>query len=440
MFQYPRNQLDLPDAIKDTLGSFWAVLYGDRETVGTYCGAKATIEQQSINDLTEAANACSIRSCPVFHRVNWLPLDILQSQVTATSTGFRIPAPPLLSRINVICSHVTSPTTVWTTETDFALSGGFLTFQMNPFTAGFPVTPIYDQTGKQTDTQITLWLFHAYLDTSILYQQFGYIFNFNLSSSLNYKTLLIALWDALIIGTSRENLENALVALTDTPLAMADGERIVYVGRDKGDLLIVSDQNVYRYPANAQSLVEVDQVVQAGQPLTDVLRLESPLGPTLPLSSLSIGSGFLDSTINGSITFTDVDVPLQVSTAADGHTVVTFALDGDAAAITAFWNLIDQKGVASGTTLARAMDKRVNKIGEPVAANLPATVNPLRFLLQNVLRYNALLAIMRPEAFGPDAIGLSQFNIIRRMLSPHQAVVPVQLSFGSAGVIMDGLS
>lgn len=441
MFQYPDNQLEMPDAVQNALGSFWDKLYGDRETVNTYCAGKGQIELQTYQDLTDSGLACGIQTCPIYRRVRWLPLTVKKSAVTVLPDSWQITTPTALAKVNVICSHVSSPAVVWIHGVDYTLYNGVLTFQYDPFQAGYPVTSIYDQTGVHVDDELTLWLFRADVDTDMLYEHFGHVFGLKLPSSLGYKRLLMAAWNALVQGTTTGDVALALSSLVDVQLTANDGEIVNYVTRDKDDLLVITNMNVYRFPSNANALVEPNQILSIGQPLTDILQLfDMSTGKTPDLASLSIGSGYLDPSITGHIIFRAADVSTTVTTAADGHTVITFPLDGDAASVSRFWALIDQKGVTSGRTLARAMDLRTNKTGEPTANNLPRTVNPLTFLSQNVLRYNSVLVVMRPEAFGPDAVGLSQFNLVRRMMSPHQAIIPVQLTATNDGITMDGLT
>jgi hypothetical protein len=441
MFVYPSNDLEVADAIQNTLGSFWGVLYGDRETVKSYSGAKGEAELQSLQDLNEAALACGHETCPVYHRVRWLPFTVRRSQVTTVTGGYQVQAPASLVRAGVLCSHITNPSVIWVYGVDYSLADGNFVFYRDPFQSDFRLDTVYNQDGTFLDDEITFWLFQAETDVDRLYERIGQVFGVHAPSSAGYKDLLVAAWKALVRGTAREDLENALSALTGIPLVKNDSEVVSYVTHDKDDLLVITDLAVYRFPASAKAVVVPSQVVTKGQALTDVLRLyDMNLGLPPALQSLSVGPGLLDPSIPDRVVFRSVDVPLEVTTAADGHTVAKFALEGDAASVDRFWTLMDQKGVSSGTTLASRMDTRANKVGEPTAANLPKTINPLKFLSQHVLRYNALLAVVRPDSFGPDALGLEHFRVVRRMMPPHQAVIPVELTSAGDGITMDGLA
>jgi hypothetical protein len=441
MYVYPSNDLEVADSLQNTLGSFWDVLYGDRETVNSYCVAKGEVELQSVQDLGEAAAACGHDACPVYRRVRWLPFTVRRSQVTVVDGGYQVQAPPSLAKANVVSSHITNPSVVWVYGVDYALAGGTFTFYQDPFQVDFAQNTVYNQDGTRLDDEITFWLFHADTDVDRLYERLGQVFGLRMTSSEGYKRLLNAAWYALVRGTTRGDIEDAMSALTGIPLVRNESEVVSYVTYDKDDLLVITDLAVYRFPAAAKAVVVPGQALGKGQAMTDVLRLyDMSLGQAPPVQSLSLGPGLLAPSIPDRVIFTNVDVPLEVTTAPDGHTVARFALEGDVASVDQFWALTDQKGVASGTTLARRMDTRANKVGEPTANNLPQTVNPLRFLSQHVLRYNAVLALLRPSAFGPDAVGLEHFRTVRRMMSPHQAVIPVEVTAAGDGITMDGLA
>jgi hypothetical protein len=77
----------------------------------------------------------------------------------------------------------------------------------------------------------------------------------------------------------------------------------------------------------------------------------------------------------------------------------------------------------AGQTLAELLDIRTNPTGEPTADNLPATINPLEFLLSNLMRNNLFVIRVRPDSFAANAPGLQMFSLLRNIMPPHVSYV-----------------
>jgi hypothetical protein len=59
---------------------------------------------------------------------------------------------------------------------------------------------------------------------------------------------------------------------------------------------------------------------------------------------------------------------------------------------------------------------------EPTAANLPSTVNPLEFLIQDVWRNNATVVRIR-NRYSQDGIGLQNAGLFRKILAPWKMLL-----------------
>lgn len=70
-------------------------------------------------------------------------------------------------------------------------------------------------------------------------------------------------------------------------------------------------------------------------------------------------------------------------------------------------------------TLAHLLDKRAQPDGEPSAKDLPATINPLKFLIENTLRNNAFCVTIRISALGQNRLGMYNIRHIRQLLPPQ---------------------
>lgn len=76
-------------------------------------------------------------------------------------------------------------------------------------------------------------------------------------------------------------------------------------------------------------------------------------------------------------------------------------------------------------TLAHLLDKRRQPDNEPTAANLPATINPLRFLIENVLRNNVFVIRISVPALGQNRLGLYNIRHLRQVMPPQTAMIVV---------------
>lgn len=76
-------------------------------------------------------------------------------------------------------------------------------------------------------------------------------------------------------------------------------------------------------------------------------------------------------------------------------------------------------------TLAHLLDKRRQPSGEPTADNLPTEINPLRFLVENVLRNNVFVVRINVAALGQNRLGLYNIRHLRQVIPPQTAMIVV---------------
>lgn len=454
-FTYPASVYDQPQAVKAQLGSFWATFYGGRDTVDAFCLARGQVEQQTLSDINELVDCTGRRTIPTYHRIRWLPLVFRHSDqqpgrmlaygdgayfgnqpgtnAVYTYGGHRdttvaYPVSSGIKQIPLIMERVLDASMVLTTQVDFMLDvvNSRVIFRNDPFAdPSVELVPIYNSVGEIADWQITLWAFQVDIDKKFIWTQFGHVVGLQLDSSDGYKDIVNQGWDALLGGTAAQQVENVLATCVGAPLAVA-GETVLFITTDNFGPMILTDQHVYRYGAGATALVAVGDVTYAGQSLCDTLRMyDLNTGVIPPVSSIALGKGFLHPSISGPLTFENTELALTATVAGDGHTVATFPITGDAADVARFFELLDARGVANGNTLAHVLDVRTNPVGEPAPFNLPATLNPMVFLIQNVLRFNTFLAILDSTTMGPDAVGTDQLSFLRKLVPPTAALLLV---------------
>lgn len=409
----------------------------------------------------------------------------LQFDTPVVGELFSFPIPIALNNVRQIFNKIVFPTTTLLGGIDFIVDPevGALRFTIDPFSnESFLRAPVAETPG---DEEITLWGFCGDFDYSYVFNQFAYALGLQLSSSENAKLLTNAITDGLINGgASAKDLDLAFSAICGIPLTIAATETIETVFYDSRGLVIVSDSAVYRFQEPAEPVVAVGDVVTSGSQLVrcfEVLeffnlhsyrapgednllpatksdelatQIFEPLvtendsgivittvtNPRRELLALAVGSGFLPACFLGDLVFENKAVPLDVDAGhPSGYTYVKFELGGFPADVTQFFDLLHQRGIElaeaakdpcapaglrSGT-LAHVLDRRVQPSGEPTASDLPRNINPMRFLVENVLRNNVFVVRIVVSALGADALNLHNIRHLRRLIPPQTAMIVV---------------
>jgi hypothetical protein len=448
-FRFPQDDLDNASALLGTMGTLWAELYEGNDVTTTYVYGLSTLERQAISDMREATACLSRYTTPVFHQERWQELILLQSQQDASRsilrygdgarygdghayaevTGPDANAYPLAAAVcgvPMICNRITEPSAVLFTGIDYTIEphSGVIVFRDDPFSSQqFATREVYDEAGVVVDYELAMWLYHGDVDRKVLFTNWGYQWGLELPSSATYKRFLNALWDAAVGGTAAKEVYGALTAAMDVPLALAD-ETVELITTDARHLLVVTDQNVYRFNPAAVPLVQVGEAIQAGTALTDAVQYFECNRGQVPdaVQAVQLSRNFLVEGYYDGVTFINETVPVVVG--SDGtFTTVRFKLGGWPLDVDKFWEDMHQRGLEAGQTLAHLLDQRANKVGEPTAANLPATINPLQFLLANVLRNHAFIVKVRMAAVGREAAPLAVLKILSRIIPPHTAMI-----------------
>jgi hypothetical protein len=159
------------------------------------------------------------------------------------------------------------------------------------------------------------------------------------------------------------------------------------------------------------------------------------------IAALALDSGFLSSCFYGDLVFENKTVPLEVDTShPQGYTYVKFRVGGYPADVQRFFDEVHARGMQAAElrkaqpecapklkigTLAHLLDKRANPATEPTAAHLPKTINPLRFLVENVLRNNVFVVKISVSALGLNHLGLYNIRHLRQLLPPQTAMIVI---------------
>jgi hypothetical protein len=467
---------------------------------GSHVRAKGQVENQWVLDLAETIQALSRYEIPVFHRDNWYAFTILESEVNSGNftiakhdgeisyndnvskydvpqeqDGYGWALPADVESVPMAMNRFLDPSLIMHDGMDYVVDNGAVVFNNDPFQDNrIAKRPVYKD-GTLIDNEAIIWLWRSDLDFEYIYKQFGYVLGLRLKSSKGYRDFLNAMFDAIVGGTTRRQIEQAMVAITGIPLVIEPTEVVQHVTSDKNHQLIITDQHVYKFNFAVTPLVAVGDTVSAGDALVDALEIIEFNRGQVPsdLQALAMGHGFLSTCYYADLIFENREVPLEVTEAEDdpsGFTRVQFGLGGFPLDVQRFFDDIHTRGIAEsqkdydpcnpctvitfpgneceGTpattycagTLAHLLDQRPveNRVGEPKASNLPSSINPLEFLVENILRANAALIRVRAKGLDPSGVGISYAPFIRRVVPPHTAtIISIELTASQDSVTVE---
>lgn len=467
-YTYPAELIDRPQQLLATLGSLWSRTYLSIDQVVSYTQVQVHAAAQHQLAVLELIASMSRFEVPIFHRENWYLLLLRESELNGSAAGlsrfdetdyvfdsellfdtparrplYAFPAPADLTRSPLIMNRITDPSIILTHSIDFALDvqNQALVFRINPFEQPLIAKRDIYENGEVVDREVALWLFRGEFDYQHIWKQFGYVLGLHLKSAKGYRDLMNALMDALVEGPTCRSIEDALSVITGIPLVIEPTETVEVLSTDSAGQLIMTNKNVYRFSSRAVPRVAVGDIVLAGQSLIDAFEvIEFNRGEIGSLAVLSIGKGLLANCYLGDLLFDNKEIPLEVDEDhSSGYTYLKFGLGGFPADVTRFFDDMHERGIiayesnapdACATerrvgTLAHLLDKRANRDGEPRAANLPSTINPLKFLVENVLRNHAYVVKIKVSGMGPNALGLYNVRHLYRMLPPQTALILV---------------
>lgn len=445
---YPSSELDDPQNLLNLLGSYWRDVYPDQGPLLRLLQGAAQLMQQLLLGAQEQARGVRHAASPYRRRL-WcsLPLALEQRQAytpiyggTALFDGTYAfgrqrgnelhawALPDGLIDAPIILSHTddTADQTVWVKNLDYTLDHDrqLLVFQQDPFSALF-------RTVQRADLQYAvLWLYDSSWDYQDLQRHHGRLADVQAESGSAYAELVRARLDSLAAGPTRLAFLDALTAVTGIPLAQ-NTETVEAVATDANGLAVITDLQVYRFVSDAVALVAAEDTVHCGDSLTDGLRVwrlgygDWPDAQTLP--QIVISQSLLGPDYAGDLTFLNEDVPTVVTDNSDGRTELRFSLGGDDNDVTLFWETVHARGVSGGQTLAECLDTRTNKVGQPLPSNLPATLNPAKFLAEQVLRSGTVLVQLRLSQLGEAALGLDYWDSLKDILPPWAVLLRLDL-------------
>lgn len=437
-YSFPADDLDRDDGLLVLLGSFWSDTFEARDQLQSFLRGTAMLAKQTRQQMTEAIDSVSRQRSPVNATRLWAPVLLSEGDRQTTElTGetydgkkrygqslrygdtrelFRFRLPEEARALPLLCNRTQDTTLLLVESQDYICDyvNHAITFFADPFLTGSVA-----RRDTATGAELLLWAFRGQYDEDLVYTHIGYPLRLPVTSTANTKQLANSVWDGIGRGGTLQRVRQLLNAVADVPTVVGR-ETVVDVCHDATSLLVITDRAAYRHAATCLPLVSADDVVDSGSELVDAVRIFEFGAGTVDSSirALSLPVGFLPPGFYDSLTFRNTTVPLVVDT-TDVFTRVSFEIGGWPFDVERFWDMVHEQGVRNGMTLAHLWDERTNKVGEPTAANLPATINPLQFLANYVLRNNAFAIVLQPQKFGPNALPLSWLDNLRRFVPPH---------------------
>lgn len=483
---YPRGDYHTGWPVLSALGSYWSRQFGDKGKLLKIYRNNSILAAQTYINFIEAVGAVGRTSCPVFHRQVLYAIVIKESELlngdnstlkygtTALYNGvyrygesvnqvFAITSPENIKSIGTISNKVLDASVVWVNGQDFYFgSDGSLQLLNNPFTDGrFPITSILDESGNVTDRELVLWAFNSEQDLDYLYNHFGYILRYKAESSDEYKAFINAMLNAVVGGQSVGNLEWAIAAISGLPVVVDPVETVETIFYSGDATVVVTDKNAYRYPADSTVVVEKGDTVYASQVLVDTVRIydladmhgaELLIKDSYELSETVPTRAFVRQTTNSNIPIinntskvfpSDVNpsvvpfIPLFKSYLSGNYSGNIIFLNTESAFTTTredddenpIYEIKDVYGNTDDIELFWDSAHSNTVDGNRwyyFTGQLPCeAVNPAGFLIQNFLRPNAVVVLIRYNKLGNSTVTLDALKQLRLTVPPEKAIIVI---------------
>lgn len=461
--------------IQKHLGSFWSRHFPGKGTLRAFLDSLVLAYKQTQQALLETEAAVGRRTIPLYHRELLFPLKLTYSSGdtldynkikygsgilygSGNSYGDLItfvpeeitpamaarvearksyrstlvtrrpiyPLPSGLKRIGMLSNRISQPSMVMVNGIDFIIDEGVIVFTKEPFNmVEIPQLELYNASGVHYDDEILLWATAADFDFEYVYNHLGYIFELRGETGTVYRDILNLVWDCLQEGITANTFRQMLSTVSGIPIAK-DDETILIIQETTSQQVLVTESNVYAVPADAALSAFVGKQLKIGDFLSDGIQIFEGSGTnkTIPsdFDALVLGREFLGADYLSVISFPNKTVDLEyLGTDAAGYPKIRFEVNGFPGDVDAFWDAVHERGVAAGKVLANYLDIRETPADQPTAINLPETINPAQFVMENLIGDNLILVKMKLEQFTEDPKRTSYLSLIRQLLPAHTA-------------------
>lgn len=403
------------------LGEFWQCQLSDADLLALETFAELMVEEDVNLRNVDLTAAISIHTIQPFLTRQWGLLELLESGLAVEpniivfgaegrrfdgsfvygqtdASSFAWPAPAQLRSLGIITDRIVAPTYIWDiTNFVFDASAGVLRFRENPFNSvpsellynsdGTPKTYTDAQGVSKQDRRLKLWMRDIEIDERTPFLRYGSVVNIGGESSQAYIDTVEATWSMLLQGPSVEALERGLLASAGLKYVESP-ETVEVVELDIDGLVVVTDKTVYRGHAKAIPLVSVGDHLKPGDFVFDTV-VVTDFSDGRPdnishINGLVLSSELAD--ITGTVVIPNRTGSWSVLGIRDGEPEVRFEVLGSDRDVSEFWDRVHARGVATGKPLADFVDASV-------------AVNPLEFMLANILGNSLIFIEVKPQDF-----------------------------------------
>lgn len=364
-------------------GTFWTEIHQD-PIINSAITARVVLEEQTKEDMETMLLCAGRETTPIYHRMLLYPLVLRRADKVDDSW----PASEKLAVVHLITEKITEQKHTLFSGLDFNLNNGRIHFTVDPFTY------LNNETENE---ELTLWLHDASFDENYLSDFWGYQLGLIAPSSQEYKDLLCEVYDTLIGGTSRLNVETIVSLFNGGTLAKTD-ETVILITEDYRGKFVATDKNIYR--VNGKVIVKPGNVLQKGDHITDTCQFYKAVD-IKKLPALTIPKGLFFDEILSDLTFINKDVPVTIN-----NGFISFDVIGEKEDVAKFFVAFNKCLVAK---ILR--DK--------------TTVNPLKLILSNVLKYNTLICLTKFTNKPASLNSLDLDKILRQVIPPHELLLIV---------------
>lgn len=457
------NISSVAQRLYDWLGSFWSVVYEDREFIRYVQGARALRVAQLYLDVLEAARLVDRSNAPVFHRERWFPIVVRRSgRNTGSSTMLKLGSDaeavlgeqsselyppgtvyrlggkdvsfrdmvvygldPSVKRIaTCIVDNIAEPRTILHAGTDYAVMDGALALleKYDPFgeESTFARFEVVADDPKDNDEEAVMWACDALVDKDYVYGHLGYAIGLPTESTEGFKRIVNAVWSTISDGASPSLVKALIAAICDVPTVRNETEVVeTILATDDGGYQVITDREVYTLPKYSK----LHPKVHAGDTLSRFDLLDDSIRVYPYVTDVDRLSGYTEFADKFESDVPAIDLPpaLFRTDLEDGFSVgwderaivchgfdandnpkLGFRIDGSDEDNEAFWADVWDAYEEIGESIERCFEGYISdKVY--VKGKTCGRIVPIRFFLRQLVGANTLVVTVRTDVVGDDA-------------------------------------
>lgn len=454
------------------LGSFWSEVYTDPGFIQDLQGARALRVAQLYLDLLESLKLCDRSNAPVFHRERWHPVVLRRSlrnrgakgmvrltdEKTASGANLLqlgVQSPEVYPENTVVeigsdkasyrgmvvypldeasaglkgvltcaCNDIAGATRVLGSGTGFAVLDGAIAIaaEEDPFEGEhrdewpkFEVLPTVP--GGEADEETVLWLCDAMFNRDYIYRHLGYVVALPGGSSELYKRIVNAAWNTVASGGTPLLLTSLVAAICGIPTVKEEGERVERIlERDGGDIQVVTDRNVYTYPAGTRLKGDIrpgktlkrfdtlDQTVHIYTNLHQMADYEADFDEFMTdVPTMDLPPALFRADVEGgfSVGWAEEDVLCAgFFDERETRPKLRFPMGGSEEDDDAFWEDVWASYANSDASMADILENPPERFE---AGAVCGRISPMYFFMKNLVGANTIVMTVRTDTLAEDA-------------------------------------